>query len=166
MVYFLYTNYTFICCIKCSYRFNYILCKSIGVFYIYKAEIEVLDCFKFAVFIVFLFFMFIVPHSVSDWLFGSGIYLFAIQKSDVGWINQLNYGGLFYLLLIIILFYYMMRRLFKIGYKPYALFFFLTVIIVNTKSILYPSIMEFNIFLFLYYSLIRNKLISSHTTQY
>ena len=103
--------------------------------------------------------MWIMPSSIIEWLVGSGIYLFSMHKSDVGWVNQLNFGGILYLTLIIVLFYIMLRRLVRIGYKPLALFLFIALVIINTKGILYPSIMELNLFFFLYYSIVRYKLL-------
>ena len=103
--------------------------------------------------------MWIMPSSIIDWIIGSGIYLFSIHKSDVGWINQLNFGGIIYLALIIVLFYIMLRRLVRIGYKAFAIYLFIAFVIINTKGILYPSLMEINLFFFIYYSIVRYKLL-------
>lgn len=87
--------------------------------------------------------MVVLPETLTEWIFGRGYDLFrntqGIQASDVGWIRQLNIGGLIYLITMIVFILYSTRRLYvKSRLKDITLFFFTVIIIVNTKSIIYP----------------------------
>lgn len=53
--------------------------------------------------------MIIFPSTLSDWLFGTGEFIY--YKSDIGFIIQIFYGGLFYLLLLLIAYYITIRQL-------------------------------------------------------
>ena len=44
--------------------------------------------------------MILFPNSLEEWIFGTGQFIYT--KSDIGFILQLYYGGLFYLLLLLI----------------------------------------------------------------
>lgn len=97
----------------------------------------------------------IMPDDMSQWLFGRGFDLFrntqGVPPSDVGWIREVNYGGLFYLIPLIALFGMMFRRLFKLNNKAFALFFLATICIINTKTIIFPGSRAFYILVILYF---------------
>lgn len=97
----------------------------------------------------------ILPDDAGQWLIGRGFDLFrntqGVPPSDVGWIRELNYGGLFYLIPLILLWVLMFRRLYNTNNKAFALFFFATVCIINTKTIIFPGSRSFYILVLLYF---------------
>lgn len=81
--------------------------------------------------------MLIWPKDIFSWIFGTGYSLFRVKSgahSDVGYINQLAYGGLIYVCLL----YYMSYQFIKKSkfYIPKYLFLFLiiSVMLVNLKG--------------------------------
>lgn len=81
--------------------------------------------------------MLIWPNDIQSWIFGTGHSLFRVKSgahSDVGYINQLAYGGLIYVSLL----YYMSYLFIKKSkfYIPKNLFLFLliSVMLVNIKG--------------------------------
>lgn len=105
--------------------------------------------------------MVIWPDTVGEWLFGRGFSLFRNTKgfisSDIGWIIQLNFGGIIYMLLMLYLFYCIFRRLLKCKGLSFTLFFIATFILINTKSTLYPSSSSFCLIMLLYFSIVYNN---------
>lgn len=98
--------------------------------------------------------MVVTPHGFGDWILGRGINIYdqeGILHSDIGWCIQLYYGGVTYLFLLFIAFYSVFYRLFKLKSKFYFYFFLGVVILVNTKSRMFPSTGEFSLMLFVYY---------------
>lgn len=95
------------------------------------------------------------PDNFGGWLFGEGFSLFDKNAlhvhSDIGFINQLFYGGLFY---CFILYYFVVRmcsRLSKYGHKGISLFIFLTFLIVNFKGDFVFNTPELGLTIMLYY---------------
>lgn len=81
--------------------------------------------------------MLIWPKDLFAWIFGTGYSLFRVKSgahSDVGYINQLAYGGIIYVILLYRMCYIMVKRCRNI--IPFYLFLFLilSVLIVNFKG--------------------------------
>lgn len=86
--------------------------------------------------------MLIWPKDLMSWIFGTGQSLFRVKSgdhSDVGYINQLAYGGLVYLFMLLWLSYDIMKRS-KTGI-PLLLFVFiiLTSLIANIKGTVFGN---------------------------
>lgn len=99
--------------------------------------------------------MLILPRDMSEWLIGCGydVYWSTGRRSDLGWIIQLNFGGIPYLLLELTLLCYMYKRLKKRGFKNMAMFFAVAFIISNTKGPVLPNsgIFRFIMLFYIYY---------------
>lgn len=76
------------------------------------------------------------PENAMGLLFGEGIIpYFHLNHSDVGYINELMFGGIVYLLLLLSFLAYMYMRVCKKNViKFYSLFFVFTLLIFNVKS--------------------------------
>ena len=105
--------------------------------------------------------MWIWPDNVIQWIFGRGYILFrnthGVMKSDVGWVNELNFGGLVYFLPLLYMFYLVYKQLKINKGRSLALFVFITIIIVNTKGRLYPQYSIFYIMMMVMMVTTRNK---------
>ena len=111
--------------------------------------------------------MWVMPETTGQWLLGRGFLLYrnehGITSSDVGWINQLNYGGIFYLATIIFLILYMARKLAKNKQGLIGMFIMLSFAIINTKSRCYPGASFLSLLFLIYYiSLMGQKPIWRH----
>ena len=106
--------------------------------------------------------MWVLPDNSIQWIIGRGFLLFrntqGLPSSDVGWIVQLNYGGLVYLGLICLIILYCTRRLINFGEVKMAFFFLFAFLIVNTKSSFYPMKTHFFLMMFIY-MICSNKLL-------
>jgi len=80
--------------------------------------------------------MVFLPSNIVGLLFGEGRTVFAgIKQSDIGYINSIFIGGIFYLLLILFFLYYMFKRNIKHTTNILlSLTFFLTLIVANIKG--------------------------------
>lgn len=97
--------------------------------------------------------MWVLPNTDLEWLFGKGYSLhrhLVDDTSDVGWILQLNYGGIIYMIILYLLILYMFYRLIIIKRYFFALFFIFIFAIVNTKSSFLPNCDEFRMLMMLY----------------
>ena len=112
--------------------------------------------------------MAVFPESTFEWIFGTGknIFLESIGfNSDVGYIIQLNYGGICYLFTLFLLIFYMYRRSKKILPKNekwiiYLLIF--TIIIGNVKGLFISVNPNFRFIMLLYvYFIIKSKDVNS-----
>lgn len=96
----------------------------------------------------------ILPESFSEWIFGTGVSLFEMplgQNSDVGFIIQLYYGGLFLLFLLVILVLFMCNRLLKIPESRWYLFIFIfSILILNFKGFIFAATPGGRLLFFLY----------------
>lgn len=97
----------------------------------------------------------VLPNSMLHWIFGSGesIYLKEVgSNSDVGFILQLNYGGLSLLFLIILLIGYTSKRLYKTkGLKHwFFISFILSIIILNIKGFAFAATPGARMLFFIY----------------
>lgn len=98
--------------------------------------------------------MWVLPDSFDEWLWGKGYNIFneAIgERSDVGWIIELNYGGLLYLIPLCLLIIIMCIRLLLCRKRVYMLYFLTVFILINTKSSIYPGYSLFYIMVMIYY---------------
>lgn len=86
--------------------------------------------------------MWILPDTPSQWIFGRGYSLFrggnGVGNSDVGWILQLNYGGIIYITILYSAILYILRLLIRKRSYAYMFFFLSTFLIINTKTSIYP----------------------------
>lgn len=101
------------------------------------------------------------PSDFGGWIFGEGVSLFhgymfqgCFINSDIGFINQLFYGGIFFCVLLYSLIYYMIRRLMKMNQKSLTLFFFLVFLIVNFKSSLFMRSYTLGAMFLVYFSIV------------
>lgn len=82
--------------------------------------------------------MIVIPDTSFEVIFGRGKDIFrdSYNNSDIGYIIQLNYGGLIYISLFLLLLIYMTHTLYKTGKKNmWFAFLFLTVILIaNIKG--------------------------------
>ena len=105
--------------------------------------------------------MWILPEDLPQWIIGRGYYLLrnehGVKASDVGWINQLSYGGLMYVIPLIIYLLSIIRNLIKNKSLQFGIFCFLSFIIVNTKSSIFPSSVLFKLIMMLYFIYALNK---------
>lgn len=80
------------------------------------------------------------PRGVQEWLLGSGKYLLygsSRGSSDIGFILQLNWGGLLYLFLLITPYLYMMKKSFQAKDYIFALMILFSIVIGNWKGDLF-----------------------------
>lgn len=87
--------------------------------------------------------MWVMPSNIFQWIFGRGFYLFGnqhgITRSDVGWVNQLNFGGLLYFIPFVYMLYLIYKSFVQNKGRSFGLFILTTILIVNTKGRLIPS---------------------------
>lgn len=79
----------------------------------------------------------VFPTTVQSWIIGSGHTLFGNQigpSSDVGYINQLAYGGLIYLFLLLKLSYNMLKKGYPYMDKILFLFIIVALLLANFKG--------------------------------
>lgn len=99
--------------------------------------------------------MWVLPDDFFQWIIGRGYYLLrnehGVHASDVGWINQLSYGGLLYVVPLLFFLYGIFRKVCKYKNLWFGLFFLSTIVIVNTKSSIFPSSVQFNALMMLYF---------------
>lgn len=85
----------------------------------------------------------IFPKSLFGWIFGTGVNLFEMprgQNSDIGYIIQLNYGGLILLFLLLLLTLLCTIKLFRTKhYKWYGFIFLLSIIFLNFKGFVFAA---------------------------
>lgn len=83
--------------------------------------------------------MMVFPDNLFQWLFGRGINIAGKLdqlgfRSDVGFINQLNYGGLIYFTPLMFFVFLCVRKMIKRREVTFALIFFFVFLIANTKG--------------------------------
>ena len=81
--------------------------------------------------------MLIWPNDLPSWILGNGHSLFRLKSganSDVGYVNQIAYGGGIYFCLVVYLFYISVNKCYK--YIPRFLFYFIiiTSLLINIKG--------------------------------
>lgn len=110
--------------------------------------------------------MWIIPENAIDLIFGKGISLFeAREHSDVGYILQLNYGGLIILTMIITYLLFISKRiLLKVGIRHwFTILFVSSIFILNFKGFYLAAIPgnRFLTFLYVYFIYASRKGIKS-----
>lgn len=101
--------------------------------------------------------MLIFPDNLSQWFFGRGYSIFGtsslgnvgVGSSDVGYVIQINYGGLVYFFLWVLLFLFLFRKGLKIISIYLVLVFLITLLISNIKGNSFYS-NDFSRFIVLY----------------
>jgi len=83
--------------------------------------------------------MAVFPQNTSEWIVGTGENIFLLNQgnSDVGYLIQINYGGLLYMFLIVVLMarvFWRMKFLF-LENKWFVILLFLTVVLGNVKGL-------------------------------
>lgn len=103
--------------------------------------------------------MIVWPQSLGQWIFGTGIDIFrhGPKNSDIGFIRQLNYGGLIYLISIISFIWYCTKRLWNNNYRAFSFFFLLTFIVCNYKGQFVIDTGGFRLMMLIYFYLIMNN---------
>lgn len=106
--------------------------------------------------------MVVWPSNFVEWLMGKGVILYrnsmSTEHTDIGWFIQLNYGGLFYLFILYPTFVIMAKRLIRYNLKNFMIILAGAILIVNTKSSIFPSTGELALLMLLYFILILDKL--------
>ena len=105
--------------------------------------------------------MIILPETPEKWIIGRGFNLRAndmgFDNSDVGFIQQLNYGGIIYVIILVSLILYATLRLFRSKNKLFGFFFLIVFVIINIKTHYLLNSGAFRIMMFTYYVLLLNS---------
>ncbi|RHD57777.1 hypothetical protein DW789_03485 [Phocaeicola plebeius] len=106
--------------------------------------------------------MIVLPENTWDWILGSGKNLFTAQNnSDIGYIIQLNYGGIYFITLIFCLVISLYLKLYVFQCKRWFILLFIgTILICNIKGYFILTNPGFR-FLMLLYSFYINMTIST-----
>ncbi|WP_188049986.1 hypothetical protein [Flavobacterium sp. GP15] len=102
--------------------------------------------------------MAVFPQNASEWIFGSGENIFSSKSgnSDIGYIIQLNYGGVIYIFLFILLVSFLLWRISFICKKNkwFILLISFTIIIGNVKGLFISVTPNFRLVMLMYLYLI------------
>ena len=110
--------------------------------------------------------MIVFPDTFEEWIIGRGYSIFGTGKnitSDVGFILQLNYGGIIYLSLLFFLIVIIIKRMrFYHIDNWFVLLFFVTFLICNFKGEMLPNtgIFRFLMILYIYKVLCKKQVLS------
>ena len=100
--------------------------------------------------------MWVIPDNALDFIFGTGKSIYsAVKNSDVGYILQLNYGGITLLFMILFYFIYISRRILhklSLGHW-FTIIFIVSIFVLNFKGFYLAAIPgnRFLTFLYVYY---------------
>lgn len=101
--------------------------------------------------------MLFFPTDLLTWLFGNGSYVFFDKKraSDLGYVNDIFYGGVFYLSLEILAMYYLYKEAQKANYLYSVLpLLFLSLLVLNYKGSVYSAKDYMKGIMLLYYTVV------------
>lgn len=102
--------------------------------------------------------MVVLPQNLTDWFIGSGdnVFLYKTGNSDVGYIIQLNYGGLLYMFLIFLLIARLILRLKFLNkdHRWLVLLLLFTIVIGNIKGLFISVNGNFRLIMLIYCYLI------------
>ncbi|WP_157274865.1 hypothetical protein [Pedobacter sp. Leaf194] len=105
--------------------------------------------------------MAVLPTDINGWIFGSGENIFTSEQnnSDIGYLIQLNYGGITYLILLFSLVFYMLFRMRIINkqYRWLILLFAITILLSNVKGLFIAIIPSFRLIALIYVYLILER---------
>lgn len=106
--------------------------------------------------------MWVLPDDATQWLWGRGYDVFndEFRNSDIGWLNQLNYGGLLYFIPLLIFFVKIVKHFINNKSFSFGMLIMLAIIISNTKGRLFPDYSLFFIIMFLYFITSQNRTFS------
>ncbi len=103
----------------------------------------------------------IFPVDYFSWFFGTGQSLYGLEvgSSDIGYILQLNYGGMMLLMPISILTLFLIIRVFRtLGYRHwFAWIFSFSVVFLNTKGFFFAATPGSRLLFFLYLYFLSSK---------
>lgn len=98
--------------------------------------------------------MAIYPNTIAEWIFGTGenIFINPLQSSDVGYIIQLYYGGLFYLFLIFLLIFAIVKDIKNVFgiYRNLFAVIIVCIILFNVKGNLFTPVGILRLIMILY----------------
>ena len=99
--------------------------------------------------------MIILPETLEQWIIGRGFNLGAndmfFVNSDVGFIQQLNYGGVIYMIVLLSFVFYTFSRLIKSKNRLYGVFFLLVFLVLNIKTHYILNSGSFRLMMLVYY---------------
>lgn len=98
--------------------------------------------------------MFFFPDNLNDWIIGTGQVVFGGEKarnSDIGFINQIFYGGLVYFSILMVFVLNVIKGIRKSGHKLLALFCLVFFLIGNFKGRFAPDSSGFFLIVLLFY---------------
>ena len=100
--------------------------------------------------------MWILPDTLNEWIFGRGFSLFGMKdtlgfSSDVGFINNLAYGGLVYSMIMYSFLFIMLKRLWKLNEKRFFYFLIILFLIINIKTWFFPNVGTTRMIVLIYY---------------
>jgi len=105
--------------------------------------------------------MWVWPVGLDEWIFGKGIIIVARNNavnSDIGYIQQLNYGGLGYVFILAIFLINVIKRMIKNNIDiTFVLFFIGVFIIANFKGNYLINNGAFRFMMYIYYFIIYNR---------
>ena len=97
------------------------------------------------------------PEDLSQWTVGRGVSVFGGEKnmnSDIGYINQINYGGLIYVLLILYLFIVLIKRMLKSKIDKFFIYSFIFIsLLLNFKTSFFTNVGIFRLFILIYFAM-------------
>lgn len=97
------------------------------------------------------------PEDLSQWIIGRGVSVFGGEKnlnSDIGYINQINYGGLIYVFLILKLFFAIIKRMYKYNVDKFFIYSFIFIsLLLNFKTSFFTNVGIFRLFILIYFAI-------------
>ena len=100
--------------------------------------------------------MWILPETLQEWIIGKGYSIYlgnenVSKTSDVGWIIQLNYGGLVYMALLLGAFWNLFKKILKKKNRQIFYLLIISFVILNSKCSIYPRVGLIPLFMLLFY---------------
>ena len=103
----------------------------------------------------------VLPKTLMSWIFGTGKSLFigVENNTDIGYLLQLNYGGLILLMILFLLMFVITYRLYKNFGSSFWYFYFLpiSILILNFKGFIFAGTPGGRVLFFLYVYFIYDK---------
>lgn len=111
--------------------------------------------------------MLVWPDNISQWIFGRGESIFVNANgasSDVGFILQLNYGGIIYLILLVRWLFFMVNRLYNNGASSFDVWNFIMIaLVINIKTDYWGNTGMLRMMLLLYYMFVFERIKESES---
>lgn len=113
--------------------------------------------------------MIVWPDDLFQWILGRGFSLFRADfhvNSDVGYINQLNYGGLVYVFILLSFFFYLIKQMKYRHVDRFIIYMFIfSALILNVKCDFFCNIGIFRLFLLMFYFNVLNDKSQTHNVK-